>query len=212
MWAWAWLAMELAVAHPMSRDRYSLRAALRMDGDRLSALVVLEVPFDVVMASLKADVDATDIARVGPDGLPAAEDARRLLDTHNATIWRQLGEGLILVANGAPVPGAWGPSDSRFNGKGSVTEGFFMYVIEFRAAEGWSAPADLDLTLYDAAWPDVPMSYSAYVEAGRGWAVRSNSAAAALPARPYDLNDPAFWVDDPALRVLRVRFQRGEVR
>lgn len=203
-WAWALLLVSVvADAHPLSRDRYSLRTALRLDADKLDALVVLEIPFDKVMAELKTGLDAA--GTTAQSGAPA----REVLDAYTAGVWKELGEGLILLADGRPVPGTWAPADSRYNGKGAVTEGFFIYIVEFKPTAPWAFGPGVSLQVLDANWPSAPMAYSAYVEAGKGWKVAYSSAARSLPDKPYDLNDPAFWVDDPAMRVLSVRFERA---
>ena len=63
----------VAAAHPMSRDKWSLRTAVQIADGKLDAIVVLEVPFDVVTKDLKADMDA---ARAAPDATSGATTER----------------------------------------------------------------------------------------------------------------------------------------
>jgi hypothetical protein len=198
-----WLLCALALAHPLSRDRYSLRTAVRVEADRTDVLVVLEIPFDVVMKDVRAGLDAAGVSAEG--GAPA----REVLDRYNQSVWRRLADGLLLLVDGQPVAGSWVPSSNRYNGKGAVTEGFFVYIVEHRPAAPLALGPEPSITVVNTAWPDAPMAYSAYVAAGPGWTVASSSAARLLPERPYDLNDASFWVDDAALRLLTARFRRA---
>ncbi|HMU81023.1 MAG TPA: hypothetical protein PKC57_12250, partial [Microthrixaceae bacterium] len=186
-----WLLVTLALAHPLSRDRYSLRAAIRVEQDRADVVVVLEVPFDRVMQDLRGGLDA---AGVRPE---ASAPAREVLDRYNAAMWRQMADHLLLLVDGRPVAATWRPSDSRYNGKGAVTEGFFVYIVELAPDAPLQLGRQATLTLVDTGWPDAPMAYSAYVGAGKGWTVTDSSARGVMPDRPYDLNDPSFWVTDP---------------
>lgn len=198
-----WLMCALALAHPLSRDRYSLRTAVRVEAERVDVLVVLEIPFDTVMSEVRGGLDAAGVA---PDaGLPA----REVLDRYNSSVWRRMGEGLLVLADGAPVAGTWVPSSNRYNGKGAVTEGFFVYIVEYRPEVPLRLGPTAELTVINTAWPEAPMAYSAYVAAGSGWTLTASSTQGLLPARTYDLNDPAFWVEDPALRLLTARFARS---
>lgn len=198
-------ALAVADAHPLARDRYSLRAALRLDGDRVDALVVLEIPFDVVVKSLGGELQASGVD-------PASASAREARDAWTASVWKRLADGLVLTVDGVVPAGAWAPSDNRYNGKGVASEGFFLYVVEFRPAGPITLDGDVTLDLVNTGWTDAPMSYSAVVMPGKGWTVTEHSLSGVLPDRPYDLNDPAFWVDDPGLRALRARFVKAEVR
>ncbi|MCB9679928.1 MAG: hypothetical protein H6733_00525 [Alphaproteobacteria bacterium] len=192
----------VAAAHPMSRDKWSLRTAVQIADGKLDAIVVLEVPFDVVTKDLKADMDA---ARAAPD---ASKAAQQVLDAYTKAHWDRLGKGLTLQIDGKKVAGSWKPRDNRLNGKGAVTGGFFMYIVEFVPDAPLTLGTPVTITIDDAGYADVDMVYSAMVVAGDGWTVEDNSAAKLLPATPYDINNPAFWVADPALRHLAARFAR----
>lgn len=193
----------VAEAHPMSRDQWSLRTAVQLVADKLDAVVVLEVPFDVVAKALKPGLDA---ARAQGQAAPAAADA--VIQGYAKQHFDTLARHLTLTVDGKPVPGTWRPSANRLNGKGAVEGGFFLYIVEFAPAGTPKLDDDVTLVVDDKAYPDAPMVYSAMVVAGTGWKVVSNSAAKLLPTRPYDLNAPDFWVSDPSLRRVEARFQR----
>lgn len=192
-----------AHAHPMSRDQWSLRTAVQLVADKLDAVVVLEVPFDVVAKALKPGLDA---ARSQGQAAPTAADA--VIQGYAKQHFDTLAKHLTLTVDGRSVPGAWRPSANRLNGKGAVEGGFFLYIVEFVPSGPLPLDADVTLVVDDRAYLDAPMVYSAMVVAGTGWKVVSSSAAKLLPARPYDLNAPDFWVADPALRRVEARFQR----
>ena len=186
-----------AEAHPMSRDKYSLRTAVRLSTSQLDAVVVLEVPMDVVTSALRARIDAATAA---------STEARAVVDAYSAAQWQAMAAGLSLTIDGQAVPGRWLPREDRFNGKGAVSEGFFMYIVEFRPDGPLRLDGDVTVRVVNKGFTEVPMVYSAWVLAGDGWTLASSSAQRALPGRAYDLNDPAFWVEDPSLRTVEARF------
>lgn len=181
-------------AHPLARDRYSYRVAVQVGDGGLRALAVLEVPFETVMAALRT-----------ADGRPPDRSA---LDAWNRRVWAGMGDHLLLRVDGRVVPGAWRPSDSPLNARGSVSEGFFVYIVEFAPTEPWALRDGATVLLANAGWSDVPMALSAWVVAEDGWRVVDSTAALSLPSSGYDLNDPRYWSDDPALRLLEARFAR----
>lgn len=189
-----------AHAHPMSRVDYSMRAAVQLDGDHLEAVVVMEVPFDVVAADLRAGMEA---ARTAAE--PTAQ-AQQVLDAYSHKVWDQLGQGLRVRVNGQVVPGTWGPKDNRLNGKGAVTGGFFLYMVEFRPAAPLVLGKSVDVVIENWGMADKPMVYSAMVVPGRGWTVTMDSSRIALPNAPYNVDDPRFWTRNLSLRRLEARF------
>lgn len=192
-----------AEAHPLSRDQWSLRSAVQLAGEKLDAVVVLEVPFAVVAQELKPDLDA---ARKAPNAAQAAEAA---ITTYAGRHWEAMAKGLTLTVDGRRVAGTWKPSANRLNGKGAVEGGFFLYIVEFVATSPPVLDGDVTVVVDNKGYPDKPMVYSAMVHAGTGWKVASNSAARLLPSRPYDLNAADFWVADPALRRVEARFVKA---
>ncbi|MCA9572016.1 MAG: hypothetical protein KC656_29460 [Myxococcales bacterium] len=193
----------VAWAHPLSKTNYSLRTAIQVEGETADVVVVLEVPFSVVTEDLKGDLEK---AREAAAPAKAAQD---VLDAYTQRHWAQLAKGLTLTVDGEAVPGAWKPRANRLNGKGAVSGGFFLYIVEFVPAGG-ALPLDDDVTFVvdNQGYQGLPMVYSAMVVSGKGWKVAHSSASALLPDRPYDLNAPDFWVEDPALRHLVARYTR----
>lgn len=192
-----------AGAHPLSRDQWSLRSAVQLADQKLDVVVVLEVPFAVVAKDLKPMLDA---ARQAPN---AAQAAEQVITDYAKKHWDALGKACTLTVDGKKVAGAWRASSNRLNGKGAVEGGFFLYIVEFAPSAPLVLDGDVTIVVDDKAYLDAPMVYSAFVHAGAGWKVASNSAAKLLPARPYDLNAPDFWVSDPALRRLEARFVKA---
>jgi hypothetical protein len=204
----AWLAVgllasTLAWAHPLSRDKYSLRTQLRVASDQVEIVVLLEVPFDVVMGELKDDLEA---AR----STAQRHAARQVLDAYARKQFSALAAGLSVSIDDTPLKGTWRPKSSPYNGKGAVTEGFFLYMVEF-VPDG-PAPLDDDVTVVvtNAAYADRPMVYSAWAIDGTGWTVASHSAQPLLPDKAYDPTDAAFWIEDDALRTFTVRAVRAK--
>ncbi len=201
-----WL-LAAALAHPGSRELYSLRTAVRLDGDRLDAVVVVEVPFDVVMARLRPV-----IAPFRERG--DAEGARGAIEADKAARFEEIARTITLTVDGSALPGRWAPRDVPYNGQGSAAGGFFLYVVGFVPATG-ARPADrdgdgdIDVRVRTTALAEAPMTYSATALAGGGWTVADSSAAGLLPASPASVDDPAAWVRDDALRDLRVRYVRA---
>lgn len=196
----ALLTASVAVAHPMSRVDYSMRAAVQVDGDHLEAVVVMEVPFDVVAADLRAGMEA---AREAND---PSHQAQQVLDAYSHRVWDTMGQGLRVRVDGQVVPGSWGPKDNRLNGKGAVTGGFFLYMVEFRPAAPLRLDGDVDVVIENWGYADKPMVYSAMVVAGGGWKVTMDSSRVALPNAPYNVDDPRFWTRNLSLRRLEARF------
>ncbi len=196
------LIASLALAHPMSRDKYSLRTAVRADRERLEAVVVLEVPFDVVMADIKSQLEA---AREQPGGRKVAQD---VVDAYAQKQFATMAAGLSLTVDGAAVPGRFQAKQSPYNGKGAVSEGFFVYIVEFRAAGEVPLDDDITVVVSNAAYAEAQMVYSAWAFPSSDYEVVSHSASSKLPARAYDPVDSAFWVDDAALRTFEARLKK----
>ncbi len=196
----ALLTASVASAHPMSRVDYSMRAAIQFDGDHLEAVVVMEVPFDVVAADLRAGMEAARSAT------EPSHQAQQVLDAYSHKVWDQMGQGLRVRVDGQVVPGTWGPKDNRLNGKGAVTGGFFLYMVEFKPSAPLKLDQDVDVVIENWGLADKPMVYSAMVVAGRGWKVTMDSSRVALPNAPYNVDDPRFWTRDLSLRRLEARF------
>lgn len=191
-----------ALAHPMTRDAWSLRTAVQLAGETLDVVVVLEVPFDVVTSDLKADLDA---ARTSAD---ASKAAQAVLDRYTQKHFDTMAAGLSLTIDGKKVAGAWKPRKNRLNGKGAVTGGFFMYIVEFVPAAPPAFGREVRVVVHNGGYTEPKMVYSAMVVSGVGWTVAEDSSKSLLPDKPYDLNGPEFWVSDAALRKVSARYTR----
>lgn len=190
----------VASAHPMSRSDYSVRSAIQLDGDQLEAVVVMEVPFDVVAGELRQDMETARAAK------NPSHQAQAVLDAYSRRHWDAMGGGLRVRVNGEVVPGTWGPKDNRLNGKGAVTGGFFLYMVEFTPAAPLKLAGDVSVVIENHGYADKPMVYSAMVVAGKGWRVSLDSSRFALPNAPYNVDDARFWTRDLSLRRLEARF------
>jgi len=173
------LVSTAALAHPMGRDEYSLRAGIEADDQGVRVVVMGEIPVaDVIMGLGKLS---------GGKPPTKADQARWTQDRLS-----ELAAAQTLQVDGAPVQLDWQPSDSALNGR--AVDGFFVYVVHARVPQS-ALDADVTITLQDQAWTDKPMVYSADVRARAGWTVKESSA-------------PQDWTADDAARTLKVRFVR----
>lgn len=193
----------LAAAHPLSKDTWSLRSAVQAQADALDVVVVLEVPFAVVTKDLRERMDAVRASGEGSKG------AQAVLDAYAKEHWARMAKGLKLTVDGKAVEGSWRPRDNRYNGKGAVDGGFFMYIVEFVPTSGWSLDGDVTVVVENAAYPDEDMVYSGLVLSSPPWTVTRDSSKDVLPDRPYDLRSPDFWLPDASLRKLVARFVKA---
>jgi hypothetical protein len=196
-----------AMAHPLSRDAWSLRNAVKLGPDGVQAVVILEVPADVVMAALRADFEGEATGEELDETV-----ARARVRRWNEDQWSDMARGLELRIDGQVAPGEWSPLRSDANGKGG--EGFFVYVVGFRPKQKrspiWDLGDEVTLELRDTIAPDAPMFLTAMVATDGPWAVETNSADSVLGRgnSTPDLDDPESWSEDPSLRTLTVTFVR----
>lgn len=193
-----WLALSAAPAHPLSKDTWSLRTAVRVRGDAVEALAVLEVPFDVVGAAVRQ-------ARAADPDTPASVH----LEAVSAGYLLELAAQARVEVDGVAVPGAWVAKDHPMNGRGSASEGFFTYLVTFAPAGAWPLDDDVTVRIAHTGFADAPMVYSVFAVGEAGWTVRAHSAQGILPDGPYRIDEPAFWSDDARLRAFEGRFTRG---
>lgn len=187
----------VASAHPLSKDSWSLRTAIRVADEGVDVLLVLEVPFDEVREALQ------QAAQAQPDTPPP-----ELVRAYGAKVLERLGGQATLQMNGAPVPGRFSPKDHPMNGRGSASGGFFLWMVAFEPQAGWSLTDPVSLTVSHADFTEESIVYSAMSVAGAGWRVAHDSARDVLPSGPYLIDDPSFWSPDPRLREVTVRFVR----
>lgn len=177
-----------AWAHPFSTDDYSLRTSVKVNSKgQLATLVVLEVPIQFVQAG------------VGFEEGDSKRAQKKKEDAWNAKVWDQMAQGLTLTVNGAPVQGEWLPIEHELNGK--AAEGFFVYMVGFRADEQLPA-AGYTAVIDNQSFPDVPMVYSGSATAVGGYVLTRNSALDLLEEADAPLDSPGRWTRDAALRTL----------
>ena len=199
-----------AQAHPFSRDSYSIRQALRLKDERLLAVVILEIPADVVMRELvgEAEAKAREAELDGKEIDPKVSRAQ--VNAFNKRIWGRMAEGLSLRVGGEALAGSWKPLKSDANGKGG--EGFFVYMVGFDPKGKPKFGDEVAVELANTGWSDVPMYYAGLVNVGAEWAIAANNARDVLGAiaetEDPDPTDPKGWSQDEALRNLRVTFRR----
>lgn len=169
----------LAVAHPLGRDEYSLRAGIEADGDGLRVVVMGEIPMAEVITGLGRLAEGKPPTRAHQQAWTRAR-----LD--------ELAASQTLTVDGQALSPTWTPSASAFNGR--ALDGFFVYVIETRVPAE-KLDRDVTVVLQDQAWPDKPMVYHNQARASDGWTVASSTAT----------DD---WTEDAGQRTLTVRFTR----
>lgn len=196
-----------AMGHPMSRDIWSLRNALKLGTGGVQAVVILEIPADVVMAALLEGFEGEATGEELEESV-----ARARVRRWNSDRFDEMARGLELLVNGQVAPGEWGPLKSDANGKGG--EGFFVYMVGFRPKQKggavWDFGDEVTLELRDTIAPDKPMVLTALVATDGPWKIETNSARAVLgdKAEIPDLDNPDAWKEDPSLRTLTVTFSR----
>lgn len=197
----------VASAHPMTRDLWSLRNAVKLDAEGLMAVIVLEIPDTVVVAELEAaDVRASAADAGNPQAPTPSERRAAIVQAQRKRIWDQLVTGASLRIGGQRVDAAWAPYDTPVNGRAAA--GFFQYLVAVSLP-----PTDKRLTgsveveVACTAFDEPKMVYSAIAQGGAGWQVLHDSSQAVLGTSAPD--DPAAWSPDRALRTLQVRFGRA---
>jgi len=193
------LAVPGASAHPLSRDQWSLRTAVRVARDDVQVIAVLEVPFDVVGKAIRARREAA------PD-----TPVDQLLSAYGRTALQTLASQATLTIDGQAVQGRFVAKDHPLNGRGSASGGFFTWFVEFRPEGAWPLDGDVTVGVAHGGYTDVDIVYSTLADAGPGWTLAEDSSRQVLPDRPYRLEDPAFWSPDPRLRTLTARFVAAE--
>jgi|GEM_PF-4019781 len=201
-----------ASAHPMSRDQWSLRHAMKLDAGGLTAVVVLEIPDQMVVDELKAaEAIAQAGVQAGTDKRSPSELRRDLVDAQRKEQWKLLGRGVSLTVNGKPVDVAFTPHDTPANGR--AMSGFFLYIVSVKLPADHPALAGetVAAVLQDDAYPVPPMVFSALVKGGDDWLPTFDSSTAVFgDDRGSGLpDDPRSWSDDKSLRRLEAKWKRA---
>jgi hypothetical protein len=186
MISWAW-------AHPMGPGGWSAYTAVKVEAESPEVVVVLEVPMQ----------DALGRFRTYAGGRTDAE-----VETgFRARMWSELSQGLSVRLNGEEVRGTWEPVWTPVNGH--LAEGFFVYLLRFKAQRGWSLPDHWQLEVDNQAFLESPTWWSAWVEADSPWVVTSHSAADVLQRLdPEPATAEDVWSRDSRLRTLRIDVDR----
>ncbi len=186
-----------AAAHPFGTKFHSMRHELRMGEQGLEAVVILEVPTQVVL-------------RIYQSRYAEAEISTQDAEADFLAWWcARLGEGLALTVDGQPAPGRWEAADHPSNGRGA--EKFFVYLLSFRFEGPVPSGTQVEVGLSNASLPKAKMYYSSFAEASGAWRVDSNSARDLIGDRADAAEvseDPTAWTRDEAARSLKVVFAR----
>ena len=180
-----------ALAHPFSKEEYSLRTALKVSEKGLVPLVALEVPIPIALKEIGADTtDPTEVKK-------------RKIRAYNERQWDTLAENLSFTVDGSPLKGQWLAIDHPANGK--AAEGFFVYMVSFQFTETPNLKDGSIIVIHNAAYPDSPMVYTASATASTPWTVASSTSKDILgEGEQAELTDPSRWSEDASLRTLKV--------
>lgn len=192
--AWYTHSVVVASAHPLGASSYSLYHALRMSEEKLSVVVVLEVPRDVVLNDIRGRI--TDGA-----------SKKRAVKDHDASRFLALSEGLTLTVNGKRSDVQWRPLANASNGK--LVDEFFMYWVGAEVPMGAASSVAVQLT--DTTYQSEEVVYSGSVQALDPWRVTVNGASQVLGADPSTMErtDPKAWTSDAALRSLQGAWEKS---
>ncbi len=197
------------VGHSFWPTHYSAKAGLSLAGDRLAAVVVVEVPtFEMVRLFREYHKDLDLLAEIEAGRFEPLEDQYRAAQLEN------FGSELTLTVNGDPAQGRWQAVDSPANGLG--TEGFFVYMLEFAFEDPAAVSADtveLEVRLETRVLPQQAVMLANVVEAGDGWEVSKSSipepeVTEDIPEGARVPDDLGLWTTDAVKRDLRVTFSR----
>ena len=188
--AWSTAAM----AHPFSKEEYSLRTALKVSEKGLVPLVALEVPIPIALREIGAETaDPTEVKK-------------RKIRAYNELQWNTLAENLSFSVDGNPMKGKWLAIDHPANGK--AAEGFFVYMVSFQFEKSPDLKDGSTIVIHNAAYPDSPMVYTASATASPPWSVTSSTSREVLgEGEVSELTDPKRWTEDARLRTLTVTVQ-----
>jgi len=181
-----------------------------MAADGLQAVVVIEVPtFELVVDFRRHFADRDLVAEIEAGGFAALEDAYREVQ------FERFAALLDLSVDGRAAKGSWEPVDTPVNGRG--TEGFFVYMLEFRFERPLPAAVRREVRVVNRILPDAAMVLANQAQAEDGWRVVESSIPEpqipdGLPQGAESMPELALWSEDPVKRDLRVVFAREPAR
>jgi hypothetical protein len=180
-----------AIAHPFSKEEYSLRTAIKVSDRGVVPLVALEIPIPIALKEIGADTtDPTEVKK-------------RKIRAYNEKQWSTLAESLRFTIDGVEASGQWLAIEHPANGK--AAEGFFVYLVSFQFETPVVLNNDSTVEIHNAAYPNVPMVYTASASASEPWKIQKNSAKdILLDGEKAELTDPKRWSTDSKLRTLTI--------
>ena len=185
------LLSSLLYAHPFSTDEYSLRTAMQVSDKGVSLMIALEVPISIALEEIGAKKDES------------RKSKQKKIDRYNKKQWQDLGKALDYRIDGVPQKGKWLPIEHPSNGK--AAEGFFVYLVGFKAKKTPALKAGSVIEIHNKAYPDTPMVYTASTYSKAPWFFTENSADTILGEKQaLPLSDAERWSRESELRSLRI--------
>lgn len=184
-------------AHPFSTDEYSLRSSVQVTEKGVSMLVAMEVPIPRALKEIGAKKEESKRAK------------QKKIDAYTKKQWKLLGDSLSYSIDGVPQKGKWYPIDDPSNGK--AAEGFFVYLITFKAKKNPSLKEGSVIELFNAAYPEEKMVYSASVYDSDAWSIKSSTAKEVLGENQFaPITSEERWTRDETLRNLTFTIQKPQ--
>ena len=185
----------VAMAHPFSKDEYSLRTAVRISDKGITPLVALEVPFAKALEEIDAKPDESKKVKL------------KKIEKYTKKQWEILAENLTFTIDGKKVKGKWQAIKHPANGKGA--EGFFVYLVSFKAKKKILPTDGSVIVIENQAYPDVPMVYTGSAKAIEPWVIVTSTPKTILGEHEAkDLADPDRWSTDAGLRKMEITIKK----
>ena len=184
-------------AHPFSTDEYSLRSSVQVTEKGVSMLVAMEVPIPRALKEIGAKKEESKRVK------------QKKIDTYTKKQWKLLGDALSYTIDGVPQKGKWFPIDDPSNGK--AAEGFFVYLITFKAKKKPKLKEGSVIELINTAYPAEKMVYSASVYDSDVWSIKSSTANDVLGENQFSpITSEERWTRDETLRNLTFTIQKPQ--
>ena len=184
-------------AHPFSTDEYSLRSSVQVTEKGVSMLVAMEVPIPRALKEIGAKKEESKRVK------------QKKIDTYTKKQWKLLGDALSYTIDGVPQKGKWFPIDDPSNGK--AAEGFFVYLITFKAKKKPKLNEGSVIELINTAYPAEKMVYSASVYDSDVWSIKSSTANDVLGENQFSpITSEERWTRDETLRNLTFTIQKPQ--
>lgn len=186
-------------AHPFSTDEYSLRSSVQVKEKEVSMLVAMEVPIPTALKEIGAKKEESKRVK------------QKKIDAYTKKQWKLLGDSLSYSIDGIPQKGKWFPIDDPSNGK--AAEGFFVYLVTFKAKKKPELKEGSIIELINTAYPDEKMVYSASVYDSNIWSIKSSTAKDVLGENQFaPITSEERWTRDETLRNLKFIIQKPQTK